>query len=266
VDEETQPGTDDRGTSCEHPETASGESFGMDRIKFFSDAVFAIAITLLSLNLILPPGTRTSNLAHQLGTLWPDYGAFAFTFLLIGLRWLTHLIQFRYIRGYDNTLLGLNLTLLLVVAFLPFASRVLADYPYSKAASVLYAGSMAVAGLISTALWWYACRSGQISESLGLDTDTRRELLIRWAVLPGFFVVAIILVFVFRDLWPARAVALCTPVAQIGLAIKSKRAGHPVLSGDFPWRHLAENAHKVFAHDSLHLFLAEAGRLEIVGY
>lgn len=212
----------------ERPEAAAAESFGLDRIKFFSDAVFAIAITLLSLNLALPVHTRESNLAHQLGTIWPQYGAFTFTFLLVGLRWLTHLIQFRYIRRYDYMLLGLNLTLLLVVAFLPFAARVLAGYPDSRAACVLYAGSMAGAGLISTALWWHADRSGQLTEDPRLDADTRRNLLIRWAVLPVFFGIAIILVFAVPSLWPARIVALCAPVAQIWLAIRSRRAGHPV--------------------------------------
>lgn len=216
------------GTGDERPGTAAAESPGMDRVKFFSDAVFAIAITLLSLNLALPANTRESNLAHQLGGLWPEYGAFAFTFLLIGLRWLTHLIQFRYIRRYDDALLGLNLTLLLVVAFLPFASRVLAGYPDSRAACALYAGSMAAAGLISTALWWHASQSGLLSEDPRLDADTRRGLLIRWAVLPVFFGIAIILIFAVSSLWPARAVVLCTPVTQIWLAIRSRRAGHPV--------------------------------------
>jgi hypothetical protein len=111
------------------PVAPSAETPGLDRIKFFSDAVFAIAITLLILNVALPTGTVRSNLAHELNAIWPEYGAFAFTFLLIGLRWMTHLIQFRYIRDYDYTLLGLNLALLFVVVFLPFASRVLADYP-----------------------------------------------------------------------------------------------------------------------------------------
>lgn len=59
----------------------------MDRLKFFSDGVFAIAITLLSLNLVVPDGTRAAGLPHQLGALWPAYAAFAFTFILIGLRW-----------------------------------------------------------------------------------------------------------------------------------------------------------------------------------
>ena len=207
---------------------ADDDSPGMDRIKSFSDAVFAIAITLLSLNLVLPAKTTQSNLPHQLNTLWPQYGAFALTFLLIGLRWLTHLIQFRYIRRYDYTLLGLNLVLLFTVAFLPFPSRVLADYPDSRAASVLYAGSMAFAGIVSTVLWWHACWIGHLVTFFDLDKSMRWNLLLRWAVLPLFFGVAIILVFAVQDLWPARIVAFAAPLAQIALAVYSRLAGYPV--------------------------------------
>jgi uncharacterized membrane protein len=208
--------------------TAEAEFRGMDRLKFFSDAVFAIAITLLTLNLALPRGTVPRNLAHNLGTIWPEYVAFAFTFLLIGLRWLTHLVQFRYIRSYDYMLLGLNLGLLCAVAFIPFASKVLADYPDSRSACVLYAASMAVAGLISTAIWWHACRRADLIDP-ELDQYTRRNLLFRWAVLPVFFGVAIVLALSAPSLWFARAVALFTPVVQIGLAMRqAKVTGHPV--------------------------------------
>ncbi len=208
--------------------SATTDTPGLDRIKFFSDAVFAIAITLLSLNLALPPGTVAGNLAHKLNTIWPAYGAFAFTFLLIGLRWLTHLIQFRYIRRYDYTLLGLNLVLLFVVAFLPFASRVLADHPNSRAACVLYAGSMAVADLISTLLWWHACWSGRLIDDSELDAYERRNLLLRWAALPILFGIAILLALFVPNLWAARAVALATPVFQIAIAIRARLAGHPI--------------------------------------
>jgi uncharacterized membrane protein len=215
-------------TESHAPAAAVNEYAGLDRVKFFSDAVFAIAITLLILNLALPSGTKQSDLAHELNSIWPEYGAFAFTFLLIGLRWLTHLTQFRYIRAYDYTLLGLNLALLSVVAFLPFASRVLADYPDSRPACILYAASMAVAGLISTALWYHAYHKSSLIDP-NLNQYLKVNLLLRWATLPAFFGIAIILVIIGPYLWWARAVALATVLAQIAITIWAKRRGHPIM-------------------------------------
>lgn len=197
------------------------KSRSLERIAFFSDAVFAISITLLGLDLTLPAHTTEGNLPTQLATLWPKYGAFAFTFTLIGLRWLTHHVQFREIRDYDNTLLGLNLALLLVVAFLPFPSRVLAEYPDSRAACALYLGSMAAAGLLSTALWVHACWIGRLVDDQ-LQTSARRNLLLRWITLPILFSIALILLYAIpSSLWPARAVALATPLVQILIAALS---------------------------------------------
>lgn len=216
-------------TGSHRPAARVIEFAGLDRIKFFSDAVFAIAITLLILNVALPSGTRQGDLAHELNSIWPEYGAFAFTFLLIGLRWMTHLIQFRYIRGYDIPLLALNLALLFVVAFLPFASRVLADYPDSRSACILYAASMTVAGVISTALWYYACHKSLLIRYGAPDEYTQKNLLVRWATLPAFFVMAIILVIFVSDLWWARAVAFATVLAQVAIALQLWLARHRII-------------------------------------
>jgi uncharacterized membrane protein len=198
---------------------SSKYSHGIERIAFFSDAVFAIAITLLVLDLTLPPHTTNSNVSHQLTTaLWSKYGAFAFTFLLIGLRWLTHLIQFRYICRYDDWLLALNLLLLFAVAFLPFASRVLSEYPNSRAVSVLYAGTMFVAGSSSTALWVYAGWKGRLVDNRISDSDYQR-LFWRWVSLPILFGVAIILAITVDDLRWARGFAIATVFAQVLIAV-----------------------------------------------
>lgn len=198
----------------------------LERIAFFSDAVFAISITLLGLDLTLPDHTTASNLPHALASLWPKYGAFAFTFILIGLRWLTHHLQFRDILDYDYTLLGLNLALLLVVAFLPFPSRVLAEYPDSRAASALYVGSMAAAGVVSTALWVHACWLGGLVDER-IPASTRRNLLLRWITLPVMFGVSLILLYaVPANFWPARAVALATPLVQILIAALTPKTAY----------------------------------------
>ena len=106
----------------------SGRGFGAEsnpaRVVSFSDAVFAITVTLLVLE-IRPP-TNHTNLLHGLAALWPSYLAYALTFLFIGQVWANHHIMFDHIRAADRVILLLNTVLLMSVAFLPFTTSVLA--------------------------------------------------------------------------------------------------------------------------------------------
>jgi uncharacterized membrane protein len=105
----------------------SGTGFGTERnperLVFFSDAVFAIAVTLLVLDIRPPEDTR--HLLHGLAALWPSYLAYAVTFLLVGQVWANHHVMFDHIRVADRTVLFLNTLLLMDIAFLPFAAAVL---------------------------------------------------------------------------------------------------------------------------------------------
>jgi len=94
------------------------------RLVAFSDAVFAITVTLLALE-IRPPADY-ANLLHGLLALWPSYLAYAVTFLLIGQVWANHHVMFDHIHLADRAVLLLNTLLLMVVALLPFATSVLA--------------------------------------------------------------------------------------------------------------------------------------------
>jgi hypothetical protein len=94
------------------------------RLVAFSDGVFAITITLLVLE-IRPPGNY-NRLLHGLLALWPSYLAYVVTFLFIGQVWANHHVMFDHIRVADRLVLLLNTLLLMVVAFLPFATSVLA--------------------------------------------------------------------------------------------------------------------------------------------
>src|ERR671937_929840 len=94
------------------------------RLVAFSDAVFAITITLLVL--AIRPPTDYTHLLHSLARLWPSYLAYSVTFLFIGQVWANHHVMFDHIRAADRVVLLLNTLLLMVVAFLPFATSVLA--------------------------------------------------------------------------------------------------------------------------------------------
>jgi uncharacterized membrane protein len=115
-------------TSAPSDPAASGSGFGTERnperLVFFSDAVFAIAVTLLVLEIRPPQDTR--HLLHGLAALWPSYLSYAITFLLIGQVWANHHVMFDHIRVADRTVLFLNTVLLMDIAFLPFATAVLA--------------------------------------------------------------------------------------------------------------------------------------------
>ena len=96
------------------------------RIEAFSDGVFAIAITLLILEIRVP--TAENDLAAQLLKQWPSYVAFVLSFAFIGIMWINHHRLFTHIRRSNNTLMVLNLTLLLGVTAVPYPTAVLAQH------------------------------------------------------------------------------------------------------------------------------------------
>src|SRR5262245_20580061 len=95
------------------------------RLVAFSDAVMAIAVTLLVLEIRAPDGP--SHLLLSLGTLWPSCLTYVITFMLIGQVWANHHVMFDHIRHADRMVLFLNTVLLMDIAFLPFAASVLAN-------------------------------------------------------------------------------------------------------------------------------------------
>lgn len=131
------------------PET--GLSF--ERVVFFSDAVFAIVITLLVLELKVPHITEhtDSALRHALVELLPRVAGFVISFLIIGLMWVEHHRIFRYIADYDAGLLWRNLLLLLCVSFVPFPTALFSENFWSRTAFILYTASF---GGVATAKLW----------------------------------------------------------------------------------------------------------------
>jgi uncharacterized membrane protein len=156
------------------------------RLEAFSDAVFAITITLLVLEIRPPTGDR--SLLHGLVALWPSYLAYAVTFLFIGQVWANHHVMFDHIRAADRVVLLLNTLLLMVVAFLPFATSVLAGALRSghgqRTAVVFYGIAFDVTALTFNGVWQYARRHGLLSEALdsaGATAISRRfQLALAW--------------------------------------------------------------------------------------
>ena len=156
------------------------------RVVAFSDGVFAISITLLVLE--IGPPTDEESLLCGLVDLWPSYLAYAVTFLFVGQVWANHHVMFDHIRAADRLVLLLNTLLLMVVAFLPFATSVLADALRDghdeRTAVVFYGIAFAVTALTFNGVWQYTRRHGLLSEALGSAGATaigrRFQLALAW--------------------------------------------------------------------------------------
>lgn len=174
---------------------------GLERLIFFSDAVFAIAITLLALDIRLPgSGEASSNaqLLAQLLGLWQKYLAYVISFLAIGNFWMAHHRRFRFIKRYDRGLLLLNLLFLMVIAFVPFPTSVLSEYG-NLTATIFYALTMMVAGLMLTAVWSYAAWHNRLTDP-HLDARERRRQFATLLLTTALFAVSIGLAFVNENL------------------------------------------------------------------
>ncbi len=169
------------------------DKLGLERIIFFSDAVFAIAITLLALDLKLPSSSATASLSYSLLSLWPEYQSYTTSFAIIGLYWIGHHHYFRFIRRYDYVLIGLNIILLACIATLPFATSVLDDYPSHRGAVALYAICMAVTGYMKAMLWAYATYKGRLVYRC-LSWRRQRLLFQRALIPPTVFALSVGLV------------------------------------------------------------------------
>ncbi|WP_433245703.1 TMEM175 family protein [Streptosporangium sp. CA-135522] len=171
-----------------------GTAMSTGRVEAFSDGVFAIAITLLVLEIRLPEEPRShAHLWEALWGLWPSYLAYVVTFLLIGMIWMNHHRMFNHIRRVDGMLLALNLLLLMDVAFLPFPTHVLAEAitagEGASAAAVFYGAILVIGGLFFNGLWWYASsRHRHLGD--GITPAEARALRIRWGVGPLLYLVA----------------------------------------------------------------------------
>jgi TMEM175 potassium channel family protein len=140
---------------------ADRKTFKADRMIVFSDAVMAVAITLLVLDLKLPEGVSDADLGAVLRGSLHNVGVYVLSFVVIGMLWMAHHNQFSYIRRVDGTLLWLNLFFLMTIGLLPFVTSVLSDHSTALSTG-LYAATLVTTSLLSTAMWAYASRDPKL--------------------------------------------------------------------------------------------------------
>jgi uncharacterized membrane protein len=144
-----------------HPASSNDAniSLGLERIVFFSDAVMAIAITLLAIDLKvpeIPASLAATQLPIQLDEMVPRLGSFFISFVVIGVYWNAHHRYFGYIRRYDNILIFLNMVFLLFIVLMPFVAGLLGQYAYLPLGVILYSLAVSLIGFSLASIWFYA--------------------------------------------------------------------------------------------------------------
>ncbi|HTG46062.1 MAG TPA: TMEM175 family protein [Actinomycetota bacterium] len=196
------------------PDGPEAGTAALDRLVFFSDAVFAIAMTLLVLA-IPRPGSDVA-----IRYLWRDYHgkfvAYFIGFWVIALYWLAHHRLFRLVTRYDTGVLVLNLALLFCIAFLPYPTAVLGDHGDTVAGTVFYAICVAITGAFSTLLGWYVIFRRRYT--VPISPLLARYHVFRGAVVPMFFLLSIPVVLITRNAYLGEAIWLLIFVAQVAAA------------------------------------------------
>ena len=166
------------------------------RVEAFSDGVFAIAITLLILSVGIEQAPH-GDLGTYLVDLWPAYVAYAVSFLTIGIMWVNHHLLFDNFASVDRPMLLLNILLLMLIAFVPFPTHVVAEFARSEVdrrnAALLYGLTMTTTAILFFALWMYGSR-----RLLRSDADPRVVSGITRSYLPGtpLYATATLLAFI----------------------------------------------------------------------
>jgi len=217
--------------AARQPDPGEGEGEGdalVARLTFFSDGVFAIAMTLLVVQFTvpaIPKGLSHAETGHQLASalaaLKPAYYSFALSFFVIARYWMSHHRWSVRVRRYDAGLVWLNLLLLLGVVFIPFPTAVLSRYGDQTVAAVFYAATLAASGAISVSIMPYAIWRG-----LATPLPDRRQQLfasLLAATFPLVFLASIPLALVNPNAaeWSWLAVAVLN--VAIGRVQRSRR-------------------------------------------
>lgn len=173
----------------------SRESFGTGRLEAFSDGVFAIAITLLVLEISVPEADF-DHLWRGIADQWPSYLGYATSFLTIGGLWIAHHGIFRRLREADGQVLRLNILLLMLVAFLPYPTKLVAEAidlaSAERAATIFYGANLLAISLVQTLLWRYVAGRRELLEP-GVGDAEVAQLMRRIAPSTGFYVLALAL-------------------------------------------------------------------------
>ncbi len=196
-----------------NPAEIEQETKETQRLEAFSDGVFAIAITLLVLEIRLPGGeAEEGHLLDQLLHLWPSYLAYVISFITIGIMWINHDALLKDIKRADRPFLFINAILLMLITFLNFPTVLMAEYLQTADANVaalFYSGTLFVIAILYNGIWWYAASHEGIF-SAKIDRAFMQKVTRQYMFGPLYYLAAMVIAFFS----PLLSILIC-----LGLAV-----------------------------------------------
>lgn len=210
--------------------------FQLERMILFSDAVFAIVITLLVIEIKIPEHTeeglmQAGQLSKGLWELMPHFIGFIATFLVTGMFWQIHHRVFGYVTSYDSGLIWLNLLLLLTVCCLPFTASLVSEYGYLDLAYSIYSINLGLISLLSAFIWTRISNPKRnLATQLQKDINMIRYGKVRSFVISAiFFSGAVLCMFHYSPLsWAGRFIffLIFPAISILRRRYKIKKAHH----------------------------------------
>jgi uncharacterized membrane protein len=181
----------------------------ISRIEALSDGVFAIAMTLLVLDIKVPVGEFVSE-SDLIGAFWPlmpKFLAYLLGFMTLGIFWVGHATQFKFIARTDRHLTWLNIFFLLIISLFPFSTGFLSEHIHFKFAIGVYWLNIFLAGLAIYIHWIYACKANLLNDDAATE-EVFKAIQNRVIIAQSLYLVAALLCFINTYLSVAMTIAV----------------------------------------------------------
>ncbi len=195
-------------------------SIKLEHVVSFSDAIFAFAITLMTLSVDipnLPTNLTQSELLDQLYALYPQFESYVISFAVIAIFWVSYHQVFNHIKGSHITMVYLNLIFLLLITLLSLATSLVINYGTYQIPYIIYNFIVIMTSLSLALIWWYAKKNRHLMDKI-LDSLVIKGVLINFMSIPIVFIVSIIISFVNLDI----AQYFWLVIIPINIALKSR--------------------------------------------
>ncbi len=167
-----------------------------DRLVFFCDAIFAIAITILILQIDVPEVINSETPAATLVELWPSFMSYAISFFVIGRFWISHLNLYTYVKRVDMKLIVNNLVFMAFIVFLPFPTAFYGTHSENLFTLSFYIFAIVATSIASGVMWHYVYRHPELLKD-NVHAKTLRRKAWHGILIPAEFLIALAIIWIF---------------------------------------------------------------------